>query len=119
MIRLQLLYNSCITLIILGFDSYTTSSQQLHNNPSHEGDPSVWSPSSCEGLLCSCCISVVNLTFFNNFCLKLTIGYVWSTCRKRDPIVSLEKKMGLHTLIIDISLVDWVRKKLCPISLGQ
>jgi hypothetical protein len=25
--------------------------------------PSVWGPSSCEGLLCSCCIGVVNLTF--------------------------------------------------------
>jgi hypothetical protein len=48
---------------IKGFDSYTTPSQQLHNNPSHEGDPSVWGSSSCEGFLCSYCISVVNLTF--------------------------------------------------------
>jgi hypothetical protein len=23
----------------MGFDSYTTPSQQLHNNPSHEGGP--------------------------------------------------------------------------------
>jgi len=26
-------------------------------------DPSVWDPPSCEGLLYSCCIGVVNLTF--------------------------------------------------------
>jgi hypothetical protein len=38
-----------------------------HNNctttPHMRVDPSVWDPPSCEGLLCSCCISVVNLTF--------------------------------------------------------
>jgi hypothetical protein len=27
--------------------------------------PSVWGPPSCEGLLCGCCVGVVNLTFFN------------------------------------------------------
>lgn len=27
-------------------------------------DLSVWSPLSCEGLLCSCCIDIINLTFF-------------------------------------------------------
>jgi hypothetical protein len=26
--------------------------------------PSVWGPPSCEGLLCDCCVGVVNLTFF-------------------------------------------------------
>jgi hypothetical protein len=25
--------------------------------------PSVWGPPSCEGLLCGCCVDVVNLTF--------------------------------------------------------
>jgi hypothetical protein len=38
-----------------------------HNNcttTSHmKVDPSVWDSPSCEGLLCSCCIDVVNLTF--------------------------------------------------------
>jgi len=27
--------------------------------------PSVWGPPSCEGLLCDCCVGVVNLTFSN------------------------------------------------------
>jgi hypothetical protein len=27
--------------------------------------PSMWDPPSCEGLLYSCCIDVVNLTFSN------------------------------------------------------
>jgi hypothetical protein len=28
-----------VSKLIEGFDSYTTPSQQLHNNPSHEGGP--------------------------------------------------------------------------------
>jgi hypothetical protein len=54
---------STITFVRPGFNSCTTPSQQLHNNPSQESGPSVWDPPSCEGLLCSCCIGVVNLTF--------------------------------------------------------
>jgi hypothetical protein len=44
-----------------------------HNNctTSHmKVDPSVWDTPSCEGLLCSCCIGVVNLTFSLNFLLR-------------------------------------------------
>jgi hypothetical protein len=39
MIRLQLIYNYYTTPVTFfkGFDSYTTPSQQLHNNPSYEG----------------------------------------------------------------------------------
>jgi hypothetical protein len=34
--------------------------------------PSVWGPPSCEGLLCDCCVGVVNLTFsFQNHCMFL------------------------------------------------
>jgi hypothetical protein len=40
-----------------GFDSCTTPIQQLYNNPSHEGGSHIL------GLLYSCCIGVVNLTF--------------------------------------------------------
>jgi hypothetical protein len=51
----------------MGFDSYTTPSQHHHNNhtstPHMSVGPSVWGPPSCEGLLCGCCIGVVNLTF--------------------------------------------------------
>jgi hypothetical protein len=49
------------------FDSYTTPSQQPHNNhtttPHMRVGPSVWGPPLCEGLLCDCCDGVVNLTF--------------------------------------------------------
>jgi hypothetical protein len=41
--------------------------QHHHNNhtstPHMSVGPSVWGPPSCEGLLCGCCIGVVNLTF--------------------------------------------------------
>jgi hypothetical protein len=47
----------CNVHIILGFDSYTTPSQQLHNNFSHEG-------AGAHPHVRGCCISVVNLTFF-------------------------------------------------------
>jgi hypothetical protein len=40
-----------------GFDSCTTT-------PHMRVGPSMWDPPSCEGLLYSCCIGVVNLTFF-------------------------------------------------------
>jgi len=43
--------------------------QHHHNNhtttPYMRVGPSVWGPLSCEGLLCGCCIGVVNLTFSN------------------------------------------------------
>jgi len=48
--------------------------QHYHNN--HTTTPhmsvglNVWGPPSCEGLLCGCCIGVVNLTFFLNFRFK-------------------------------------------------
>jgi len=63
-------------IYLLGFDSYTTLSQQPHNNPLHEGGPqcvglNVWGPPSCEELLCDCCVGVVNLTF-SLFILFLT-----------------------------------------------
>jgi hypothetical protein len=64
----QKLCESCVRnitlLLYMGFDSYITPSQQLHNNLSDEGGPQcVWGPPSSEGLLCSCCIGVGNLTF--------------------------------------------------------
>jgi hypothetical protein len=41
--------------------------QHHHNNhtttPHMRVGPSVWGPPSCEGLLCDCCVGVVNLTF--------------------------------------------------------
>jgi hypothetical protein len=41
--------------------------QHQYNNcttiPHMRVDPSMWDPPSCEGLLYSCCIGVVNLTF--------------------------------------------------------
>jgi hypothetical protein len=53
----------------LEFDSYITPSQQVHNNP------------SCEGLLCTCCVDVVNLTFFS---IKLI-------CFLKNLIMDLQK----------------------------
>jgi hypothetical protein len=42
--------------------------QHQYNNctttPHMRVGSSMWDPSSCEGLLYSCCIGVVNLTFF-------------------------------------------------------
>jgi hypothetical protein len=42
--------------------------QYQYNNctttPHMRVGPSMWDPPSCEGLLYSCCIDVVNLTFF-------------------------------------------------------
>jgi hypothetical protein len=65
----------------MGFDSCTTPIQQLHNNPSYEGGPHMWDPPSCEGLLYSCCIGVVNLTFsfFNRGLLFRRPGYDQAT----------------------------------------
>jgi hypothetical protein len=54
-----------------------------HNNctttPHMRVDPGVWGPSSCEGLLCSCCIGVVNLTFSNIHCVSVVV--VRMTCK--------------------------------------
>jgi len=38
---------------------FTKPMQQLYNNPSHEGELQYLGPPSCEGLLYSCCIDVV------------------------------------------------------------
>jgi hypothetical protein len=38
---------------------FTTPIQQLYNNFSHEGGPTYWGLPSCEELLYSCCIDVV------------------------------------------------------------
>jgi hypothetical protein len=59
-------------ILAMGFDSYTTSSQQLHNTPSHGGGPHTLGPTPCEGVLCSCCGDVVNLSFsFDNLALSM------------------------------------------------
>jgi hypothetical protein len=46
--------------------------QYQYNNctttPYMRVDPSMWDPPSCEELLYSCCIGVVNLTFSNAIC---------------------------------------------------
>jgi hypothetical protein len=53
--------NATCHLISLGFDSCTTSIQQLHNNPSHEGGPQYVGPTLMWGivvqLLYWCCKS--------------------------------------------------------------
>jgi hypothetical protein len=46
------------------FDSYTTPPQQVHNTSSHGGELHTLGPTPCEGVLCSCCGGVVNLSFF-------------------------------------------------------
>jgi hypothetical protein len=38
---------------------FTTPIQQLYNNLSHEDESHILGPPSCEGLLYSCCIGVV------------------------------------------------------------
>jgi hypothetical protein len=40
-------------------DGFTTPLQQLHNNPSHGVEPSVWGLPSCEELLYNCCTGEV------------------------------------------------------------
>jgi len=47
----------------MGFDSYTTPPQQLHNTSSHGVGHTHWASSPCEGVLCNCCGGVVNLSF--------------------------------------------------------
>jgi hypothetical protein len=64
----------------MGFDSCTTPIQQLYNNPSHEGGPSMWDSSSCERLLYSCCIGVVNLTFSSTHWVSPSREGVLCTC---------------------------------------
>jgi hypothetical protein len=74
----QLLYWCCTrikSLIFYGPEIMTTRkkkrdlihTQHHHNNhtttPHMRVGPSVWGPPSCEGLLCDCCVGVVNLTF--------------------------------------------------------
>jgi hypothetical protein len=54
----------CMWVLFLGFDSCTTSSQQVYNTLSHEGGPIHWTPPSCDGVLCTCCVGVVNLIIF-------------------------------------------------------
>jgi hypothetical protein len=46
------------------FDSYTTPPQQVHNTSSYGGELHTLGPTPCEGVLCSCCGGVVNLSFF-------------------------------------------------------
>jgi hypothetical protein len=73
--------------ISMGFDSCTTSSQQLHNNPSHEGGPQCIGPTFMWGvvvpLLYWCCKSNIFLfpkslteNFPNKFQLYLTTNYL-------------------------------------------
>jgi hypothetical protein len=66
--NLLLLYASVqkmpIYLCLLRFDSYTIPPQQLHNTHSHGSRPHTLGPTPCEGVLCSCCGVVVNLSFF-------------------------------------------------------
>jgi hypothetical protein len=54
------------TLFIYQWDLILTLHHHNNCTTTHHMrvDPSVWGPPSCEGLLCSCCIDVVNLTFF-------------------------------------------------------
>jgi hypothetical protein len=74
----RLLYSCCIGVVNLTFSisaqlqgilrrdlilvqhQYNNCTTTLHMRV----DPIMWDPSSCEGLLYSCCIGVVNLTFF-------------------------------------------------------
>jgi hypothetical protein len=73
----RLLYSCCIGVVNLTFSisaqlqgilrrdlilvqhQYNNCTTTLHMRV----DPIMWDPSSCEGLLYSCCIGVVNLTF--------------------------------------------------------
>jgi hypothetical protein len=49
--------------------------QHQYNNctttPHMKVCPSMWDPPSCEGLLYSCCIGVINLTFSDSNCQHL------------------------------------------------
>jgi len=63
-------------IFCLGFDSYTTPPQQVHNTPSHGGGPHTLGSTSCEGVLCTCCGVVVNLSFF----LLFWFGWVCFVC---------------------------------------
>jgi hypothetical protein len=62
----------------LGFDSYTTPPQQLHNTFSHGGGLHTLSPTPCERVLCSCCGGVVNLLFFKFFYQEIGTKMMWS-----------------------------------------
>jgi len=66
--------------------------QHHHNNhttiPHMRVGPSVWGPPSCEGLLCDCCVGVVNLTFSliisrRIYVANLIMCWMICTCMKR------------------------------------
>jgi hypothetical protein len=67
---LELLCNCCVRVVQIAYlikkwDLIPT--QHHHNNcttPPHMGvGPTHWAPPTCEGMLCSCCGGVVNLSF--------------------------------------------------------
>jgi hypothetical protein len=56
--------------------------------------PSVWGPPSCEGLLCDCCVGVVNLTFsFKKLPLVLYLIKKNKTIKKLKILKTLKKKL--------------------------
>jgi hypothetical protein len=77
MINVNHMYNKCTTLLSHGMDPTMCRVRDLilvqhqYNNctttPHMRVGPSMWDPPSCEGLLYSCCIDVVNLTFSVEF----------------------------------------------------
>jgi hypothetical protein len=62
----QLLYSCCKSNIFLFINLMLGKYHSLNLGIAHPHmrvGSSVWDSPSCEGLLCSCCIGVVNLTF--------------------------------------------------------
>jgi hypothetical protein len=55
----NLTHRKCVGDLILVQHQYNNYTTIIHMRVG----PSMWDPPSCEGLLYSCCIGVVNLTF--------------------------------------------------------
>jgi hypothetical protein len=64
-----LILESSIILVLLAFVTRDLIPALHHHNkcttpPHMRVDSTHWAPPSCEGVLCSCCVGAVNLTFF-------------------------------------------------------
>jgi len=53
------LTSTYIVLCLIENDGFTTTLQQLHNTPLHEGGAQCVEPTPCEGVLCNYCGVVV------------------------------------------------------------